>query len=86
MVFSKNIDDIVKKLLESVPPGLSDLKEDLEKNFRSVLQSSLAKLDLVTREEFDAQLGVLQRTREKVEALEKQLKELERQTKSKQHK
>jgi len=53
------------------------VREDLEQNFRSVLQSSLSRLDLVTREEFDVQQAVLARTREKLEALELRLESLE---------
>jgi len=71
------IDDLAKKLASAVPQGLADLKADLEQNFRAVLQSGLAKLDLVTRREFEVQAGVLQRTREKLEALEARLAELQ---------
>ncbi len=71
-------DDIAKKLSEVLPAGMQAAKSDIEKNFRSVLQSAFAKLDFVTREEFDAQTGVLARTREKVEALEARVSELEK--------
>ena len=54
----------------------NDLKEDLEKQFRALVQSQLRKLDMVSRDEFDAQTAVLERTREKLEALEKQLQQL----------
>jgi hypothetical protein len=53
------------------------LRRDLEQNFKGVLQSQLAKLDLVTREEFDVQASVLKRTREKLAALEQRLAQLE---------
>ena len=53
------------------------MREDLENNFRAVLRSSLSKLDLVTREEFEVQEAVLAKTRDKLEALEARLKELE---------
>jgi len=72
------LDDLAKKLAAAVPDGLQHLRADLEKNFRSVLQSGLAKLDLVTRQEFDVQAGVLKRTREKLEQLDARLAELER--------
>jgi BMFP domain-containing protein YqiC len=71
------IDDLAKKLAGAVPQGLAELKTELEQNFRAVLQSGLAKLDLVTRQEFEVQTGVLKRTREKLEALEARLAELE---------
>ena len=51
--------------------------KDLEKNFRGLLASAFARLDLVTREEYDVQVQVLARTREKLAALEARLAELE---------
>ena len=53
------------------------MSDDLERNFRSVLRSGLARLDLVTREEFEVQEALLARTRQKLEALEQRLAELE---------
>lgn len=73
----KFIDDTVKRLSESLPPGLSKFKKELEKNFRAILQSMFSKLDLVTREEFDVQKKVLTKTRVKINALEKQITYLE---------
>ncbi len=52
--------------------------KDLEKNLRAVLQGVFAKLDLVTREEFDVQQAVLLKTREKLEALETRVAEMEK--------
>ena len=71
------IDEIARRLFESVPPALRSMQQDLETNFRAVLRSSLSKLDLVTRDEFDTQLKVLERTRAKLEALEQKVAELE---------
>ena len=73
------IDEIARRLLDSVPPAFRSIQQDLETNFRSVLRASLGKLDLVTREEFDTQLKVLERTRSKLEELEKKVEELESQ-------
>jgi BMFP domain-containing protein YqiC len=73
----KSIEDLARKLAESVPEGLRSMREDLETNFRGVLRSGISKLDLVTREEFEVQEAVLARTREKLERLEAKLKELE---------
>ena len=70
-------EDLAKRLAEAMPPQLAALKGDLEANFKSVLQAGLAKLDLVTRQEFDVQAGVLGRTREKLTALEARLAALE---------
>jgi BMFP domain-containing protein YqiC len=74
---SFRIDDIVRKLLERVPPALRGMQTDLESNFRAVLRERLSKLDLVSRDEFDAQARVLERTRAKLEALEARLAALE---------
>ncbi len=76
------IDEIARRLFESVPPAMRTMQRDLEANFRSVLRSSLGKLDLVTRDEFDAQVKVLERTRARLEALEAKLKELEERAES----
>lgn len=73
----KTLDDLARKLSESLPPGLAALRDDLERNFRAVLQSGLARLDLVSRQEFDVQSGVLRRTRERLEQLERRLAALE---------
>lgn len=77
MFDQKNIDDLANKLSGAVPPGLSAMREDMEKNFRAILQSALGKLDLVTREEFEVQKAVLMKTRQKLEALETTVSELE---------
>ena len=71
------IDKLAKALAESVPEGLRSVRDDLEKNFRSVLQSGLDKLDLVTREEFEVQQAVLAKTRAKLASLEERLAGLE---------
>lgn len=73
----ESIDKLAKTLAETVPQGLRSVRAELEDNFRSVLQSGLGKLDLVTREEFEVQEAVLARTREKLEALEARLASIE---------
>ena len=77
MMDPKVIDDLARRLSRAVPSGLREAQQDIEKNFRTVLQNTLAKMDLVTREEFDVQTRLLARTREKLEALEKAMAELE---------
>lgn len=79
MFEAKHINDLVKHFMEALPPGLTNLPKDLEKNIRAALQTAFVKMDLVTRDEFDAQTKVLERTRLKLEKLEKQLKDLEEQ-------
>ena len=71
-----SIENLARKLAESVPEGLRSVRDDLETNFRGVLQSGISKLDLVTREEFEVQEAVLARTREKLERLEAKLEDL----------
>lgn len=73
----KSIEDLARKLAEALPEGLRSVRQDIEENFRAVLKTGLEKFDLVTREEFEVQEAVLARTREKLEALEERLKELE---------
>jgi BMFP domain-containing protein YqiC len=80
MLDSKLFDDLARRLSEALPSGARELQQDVEKNLRTVLQASLSKLDLVTREEFDVQARVLARTREKLEKLEKTITALEGQT------
>ena len=75
------IDDLANRLANAVPPGVKNLQDDLERNFRGLLQSGFAKLDLVTREEFDVQTRVLERTRQKLTALEQELQSLQQQVK-----
>tara|TARA_B100000575_G_C22671559_1_gene409586 strand:+ start:239 stop:472 length:234 start_codon:yes stop_codon:yes gene_type:complete len=64
------IENLARKLIESIPDGVNSIREDLEKNFREILLSNINRLDLVTREEFEIQKEVLNRTREKLERLE----------------
>ncbi|MGY0613045.1 MULTISPECIES: ubiquinone biosynthesis accessory factor UbiK [unclassified Luteimonas] len=77
MIDLGHIDDLARRLSSLVPPGLREGREELQENFKSVLQAGLSRLDLVTREEFDVQRAVLLRTREKLEALEVQVAQLE---------
>jgi BMFP domain-containing protein YqiC len=71
------IDEIARRLFERVPPALRSMQADLESNFRAVLRERLSKLDLVSRDEFDAQTRVLERTRAQLEALDARLAALE---------
>ncbi|MTI12454.1 accessory factor UbiK family protein [Sansalvadorimonas verongulae] len=71
------IGSIAEKLQDIVGQG-HPLKEDFEKNVKAVLTNAFSKMELLTREEFDGQVAVLQRTREMVEALEKRVTDLEK--------
>jgi len=77
MIDLTHIDALAQRLARLVPTGLRESREEIQENFKAVLQSGLARLDLVTREEFDIQRAVLLRTREKLDALERQIGELE---------
>ncbi len=79
MIDNKLFDDISNRIAGSLPTGIQLLQDDLRKNIRAAVEASLRELNLVTREEFDVQTKVLARTRQKLEALEKQLAELEKQ-------
>ena len=73
----EQVERLASRLADSLPADLHGLRTELEKNFRAVLAQGLAKLDLVTREEFEVQEAVLARTREKLEALERKVREIE---------
>lgn len=79
MIDLNHIDELARRLSGLVPPGLRESREELQQNFKSVLQAGLSKLDLVTREEFEVQRAVLLRTREKLEQLQRSVAELEAQ-------
>jgi len=73
------LDNLAKRLSSLIPEPLQETQQDIESSLRSSLESGLRKMNLVTREEFDVQNAVLLRTREKLEALEKRISELETQ-------
>jgi BMFP domain-containing protein YqiC len=77
MIDLGKIDDLVNRLGDSLPPAAGRLKEDAEKQFRSILKSAFEKMDLVSREEFDIQKSVLERTQAKLKVLEQQLEKIE---------
>lgn len=74
----KFIDDLSHRLHAALPEGVRTLQQDVDRNLRAAVQAALARLDVVTREEFDVQATVLKRTREKLAALEARLAELEK--------
>jgi BMFP domain-containing protein YqiC len=77
MIEFRALDDLASRLSALVPPGFDGAREDLAQTFRATLQAALARLNLVTREEFDVQRLVLLRTRERLEALSRQVAALE---------
>ena len=72
------MDDLARQLVESLPQNLRTLGQDLERNFKALLHTGLERMELVTREEFDLQRAVLERTRSKLEQMEARLGELEK--------
>ena len=73
--FLSEMQDRIQQVLQQSPA------KDLEKNMKAMLNQGFSKLDLLTREEFEVQAEVLARTREKLEALEARVAELEARTK-----
>jgi BMFP domain-containing protein YqiC len=73
---NESIEQLSKRISDLLPGNVKHLQEDIEANIRSLLQSTLSKMNLVSREEFDVQTAVLQRTREKLEQLEKEVEQL----------
>lgn len=72
-----NLDDLARKLADAVPGPVRAMGRELEGNLKAVLQSQLARLDLVTRQEFDVQAALLARTQARLATLESRLKDLE---------
>jgi BMFP domain-containing protein YqiC len=71
---SQMLDDLAARIGQAIE---SSPAKDIQRNVRSMLQSGLSRLDVVTREDFDVQAQVLLRTREKIERLEAIVAELE---------
>ena len=74
---SRGLDDLARRLADSVPATMRGLGRDLEANFKAVLQAQLSKLDLVSRTEFDVQAALLKRTQAALAAMEQRLKDIE---------
>ena len=77
MIDPKILDNLASRLASALPSGIKEMKQDAEKNFRAILEGAFAKLNLVTREEFDVQAAVLSRTHAKVKEMEEQIMRLE---------
>lgn len=77
MINPRSLDEITHRILDALPEGLDRLHEDVQRNVRAAVAAALSRMDVVSREEFDVQSAVLARTREKLEALEQRVRELE---------
>ena len=73
MQINDKIEELTQRISRLLPIDAQGLKDDVEGNIRTLLQSTLSKMNLVTREEFDIQTALLERTREKLDAIEKRL-------------
>ena len=87
MIDKETLEKISARLSGLLPPlsafpAAGTVRQDMEKQFCSVLQSILGKLNLVTREEFDAQLKVLHRAEQTIAELEEKINQLEKTTQS----
>lgn len=76
----KFLDDLARKLSSTLPDSVHNIKSDMEKNFKAILMGAFDKMDLVTREEFDAQVRVLERTRAKLEQLSAKIAQMEKES------
>ena len=77
MLGPKHLDELSRRVLDNLPSGFSALHEDVRQNMRAAVSGAVEKMELVTREEFDVQAGVLQRTRKRLEAMEARIAALE---------
>jgi BMFP domain-containing protein YqiC len=77
MTNQPNIEELTRRMMELLPASAEVLQEDVKKNLKAVLNAAFARMDLVTREEFDVQTQLLARTRERLEAMERQMAQLE---------
>jgi ubiquinone biosynthesis accessory factor UbiK len=77
MIETKILDDLARRLAAAMPGRVSALQQDIEKNLRAGLEAVFQRLDLVTREEYEVQVALLARSREKMAVLEQRIAELE---------
>lgn len=73
----ERLDELVRRVIEVLPAGAGQIERELRSTLRSALGAALERMDLVSREEFDVQQAVLERTRDKLERLERSVAELE---------
>ena len=82
MIDKVDVEGLVRRFTENLPASLQAVRADLEAHAGRVLRDATRRLDLVSREEFDAQSRVLGRSRELIAALEARVAELERRQQS----
>ena len=72
---SRIIEDVVRRVHEAIP--MEAVGEDLRRNLAEMVGAALARMDLVTREEFEAEVAVLEHAKQRIEALEARVEALE---------
>lgn len=77
MIDPKAFDDLARKFTSLIPEPLGQAGEEVEKNFKAGLQGMLNKMDLVTREEYDVQVQLLEKSRQRLAELEERIARLE---------
>ncbi len=77
MLDNQTINRLSERIYQLLPPQLQQVKSDFDTQLKTLLQQQLSELEFVSREEFDIQTRVLQRTRAKLETLEARLDEME---------
>ena len=82
MLDIRKLEDLAEHIRNLLPGGAAELRDEIKSNIRATLSAALARMELVTREEFDAQSALLARTRERLEKLEAVVAELERRASS----
>lgn len=78
MIDRNTIENIIHSVSKKIPPELQFFQKELETLFRGVLQTAFSKLELVTKEELDTQVKVLQKTRKKLDELVLKVEALEK--------
>lgn len=78
MIDNRTLDDLANRLSSALPDSIKTMQKDIEQNMRAILEATFQKMNLVNREEFDVQTALLEKTRQKLHELERQIKELEK--------
>ena len=80
MIDPKSFDEMARRIGAGLPESVRAFQKDVERQVRSVLQQGFERMDLVTREDFDVQAALLERTRARLRDLETRIAMLEGQT------
>ncbi len=78
-MIKEKIEEVLAEVSSVLPKDMQNVKQEMENNLRATLNASFAKMDLVTREEYDIQIALLQRTRSQLDAMQEKLSSLEKQ-------